>query len=451
MSMPNENQVRTFEILASRRESFERRMAQLARKAAKLGCTAPTYQMGEAVIVDRSIVREDGSKYNYKVEVYPTTVTAEIVKFAGWTFVATLEHLVEGETLLRSAADVELPVAYRTAGPVCDHCKLDRKRRDTYVVRHDQTGEFKQIGHSCIADFLGHKSPEQLAAMAEFIADSMGWDDYCSGGHIEEIADTLGFMTVVTTLVRLRGYASRKVVEERGGGLTTAAQAFQVLFPSKAPKQQADSKEVLAAVTDADREKAQLAIDWILNLEGDLNDFLHNVRAVVRAGGIKNRTKGYAAALSVAYARAMDEIRERAEHPVSKHVGAVGERLIFTATVHKIIALESEWGVTQLHIMTDSEGNDLKWFGSGGIAEEGETVTFKGTVKKHDEYKGRAQTILSRCALYTPPVKKPRAKKPRAKKAKAAPAAEPKSDDPEEAMLMRNARDRGEFYKGDGI
>ena len=416
--MENEKTTRSFEILSSRRNAFEKQMARLARKAAKLGVDAPSYTMGESMIVDRSTVTEGGQTHKYKVEVFPTTVTSIVVKIPGWTFLATLEHLAEGETLLRAIAEGEIPAKYRTVGPVCDHCKLARKRNDTYLVRSD-AGEIKQIGRACIADFLGHDSPEHLASLAEYVADSMGWDDYCAGGENEEIADTLGFMSTVMTLVRVYGFVGKKLAEETGR-CTTAMDAFEVLF-GKGERARELRKAVQDAATPADLEKAQLAIDWIINLEGDLNDFLHNVRAVVRMGGIKARTKGYAAALSVAYARAMDEIRERAARPESKHVGVIGERIVFTATIHKIVAMESQFGTTYLSIMSDVDGNDLKWFGSNTLGEEGDTVTFKGTVKNHDEYKGRAQTIVTRCALYTPP--EPKVKKPRAKKVKEAASA----------------------------
>lgn len=403
---------KTFEILASRRGAFEKQMARLTRKAAKLGVEAPSYTMGEAMIVDRSTVTEGGQTHKYKAEVFLTTVTSIIVKIPGWTFLATLEHLEGGETLLRAIAEGEIPAKYRAAKPHCDHCKLARKRNDTYLVRSD-AGKIKQIGRACIADFLGHKDPEHLARLAEYAADAQGWDDYCSDGDkIEDIAGILDFMIVVQMLVRTVGFFSKKMLLERPGQTTSSA-AFDILFPHT-PKMEAAATEARAQISSEDRAKAQLAIDWILGLEGEQNDFIHNVRAVVRIGAVKMRTAGYAAALSIAYARAMDEIRERATRPISKHVGVLGERIIFTATIHKIIARESQFGTTYLHLMSD--GNDLKWFGSNTLGEEDDTVTFKGTVKAHDEYKGRAQTIVSRCALYTPP--EPKVKKPRAKKVK---------------------------------
>lgn len=405
--------IRTFEILASKRHAFEKQMAHLTRKAGKLGVEAPSYTMGEAKFVNRTTTREDGSSHKYIAEVYSTTVTSIVVKIPGWTFLATLEHLEGGETLLRAIAEGEIPATYRTAGPACDHCKLARKRNDTYLVRSD-AGEIKQIGRACIADFLGHKDPEHLARLAEFVADSMGHDDYCAGGENEEIADILDFMIVVQMLVRTIGFFSKKMLLERPGQ-TTASAAFEILFPFNEKMEKA-AAEARSQITDADRDRAQLAIDWILGLDGEQSDFIHNVRAVVRTGAVKRRTAGYAAALSVAYARAMDEIREHAVRPISKHVGEIGQRLIFTATIHKIIAMESQFGTTHLHIMSDADGNDLKWFGSSTLGEEDDIATFKGTVKAHDEYKGRAQTLVSRCALYTPP--EPKVKKPRAKKVK---------------------------------
>jgi len=417
---------RTFKVLASKRAAFEQQMARLAKKAAKLGVAAPAYVMGDAVFEERTGTDEDtGLSYKYLVEIYPTTVTAIVVQLPGWTFLATLEHLEGGETLVRSMVDEALPVEFRTATAKCDHCKLARKRNDTYVVRSD-AGQVVQIGKSCIADFLGHKNPEQLAALAEYVSSVVGDDGESWGnGAAEQIADIVTFQTIVQTIVRTTGFVGKKLAEESGKS-TTSSTALRVLFPH-GREERKESEEVKALTTDADREKAQASIDWILNLDGEVNDFIHNVRAVVRTGAVKPRMAGYAAALSVAYARAMDDLREKVARPESKHVGVVGERAVYTVTIRKIIAMESQFGVTQLHIMTDADGNDLKWFGSGllwldmglGVpgrdATEGDTVTVKATVKAHTEYKGRAQTMLSRCAVYVAP--EPKVKKPRAKKA----------------------------------
>jgi hypothetical protein len=43
-------------------------------------------------------------------------------------------------------------------------------------------------------------------------------------------------------------------------------------------------------------------------------------------------------------------------------------------------------------------GDRFTWFSSSGFnGLQGDHVTLTGTVKKHDEYKGIKQTILTRC------------------------------------------------------
>lgn len=82
---------------------------------------------------------------------------------------------------------------------------------------------------------------------------------------------------------------------------------------------------------------------------------------------------------------------------VSQHVGRIGERITLTVTVDKIIPCEGMMGrLSYLHVMTDSDGNALKWFGSRHLCGVGETMTVKATVKDHDSYNGIAQTSLLR-------------------------------------------------------
>jgi hypothetical protein len=51
-------------------------------------------------------------------------------------------------------------------------------------------------------------------------------------------------------------------------------------------------------------------------------------------------------------------------------------------------------------IMSDAENHQFKWNASGSKDfKAGQTVSGKGTVKKHDMYEGRHVTILTRCNL----------------------------------------------------
>lgn len=84
-------------------------------------------------------------------------------------------------------------------------------------------------------------------------------------------------------------------------------------------------------------------------------------------------------------------------------VGTVGERTRLSVRLEKQIQCETQWGTSYLHLFKDELGNDYKWFTSkrlrnqtGNPVEVGDWMFVKATIKGHEEYKGRKQTVLSR-------------------------------------------------------
>jgi hypothetical protein len=88
----------------------------------------------------------------------------------------------------------------------------------------------------------------------------------------------------------------------------------------------------------------------------------------------------------------------------SKHIGEVGKRQKFTATVVRVSSFErpryASWGneVVWIVSMVDAEGNTLVSKSPSFHAEKGETLTFKATIKAHDEFRGERQTVVQRVA-----------------------------------------------------
>jgi hypothetical protein len=83
----------------------------------------------------------------------------------------------------------------------------------------------------------------------------------------------------------------------------------------------------------------------------------------------------------------------------SEWVGEEKERREFTLTVLRVFELDSDWGVTSLHKMVDADGNIFVWYASNECLEQGKTFKLRGTVKRHDEYRGTKQTVLTRCVV----------------------------------------------------
>lgn len=65
------------------------------------------------------------------------------------------------------------------------------------------------------------------------------------------------------------------------------------------------------------------------------------------------------------------------------------------------VTVNSMYGTSELYIFVDKDGNKYKTFysGRGWECETGDKVTLKGTVKKHEEYKGEKATMLTRCKV----------------------------------------------------
>lgn len=417
----------TYRIPAWRFESLAADVATLAKRAARLASKGALVDAGAIGLekLGQEIVKVDGRDEL----VFVVRVLGAAPRLAGWSFVATLQH-EEGGTILRTVptavvADGEL-ARFRHVAPACDHCGVDRRRNDSFVVRSD-AGALKQVGRNCLQDFIGGVSPASMARLAEILAAIGEVCEEAEGAGFsttrERAVDTLlGFLAVVATIIRLRGWLSRTAAraQERGHAATSNL-AGVAMHPYPGSRDDvAWAREVSEAYTPADGERAAAALamaeEKLLAEGADLTDYEHNLRVIVTGGFVAPRTAGIAASLLVWHERQLGIIRERSRTAASQHVGTVGKREVFTAKLVSLKGFESAFGVRVLARFEDASGNVLTWWTSGdaGFAEtEGETYTFKATVKKHDDYKGTKQTVLTRCAPHVEKPKAARKRKPR--------------------------------------
>jgi hypothetical protein len=346
-------------------------------------------------------------------------VTGPAVRLEGYEFLATLQHETAG-TILRTVpgatiADGELD-RFRTVKPHCEHCKVRRYRKDSFVVRHIESGETIQLGRNCVGKYIGGgASPKAIAALAELMIELRDVGDEESewvGGSSERYAWLPLFLTFVATSVRLNGWTSRSVAREDDRRIATADHVWWMMFPGSDHKSKEEARAFRQQVSAADRQvaiNAMLLAGKKLVNAGRLNDYEHNLRISLASQFVTGRKAGIVASLIGWYERAVGiEAKKRAEREArkaarlaSKHLGTVGERQEFgTVTLTRVVDSESEqWGVSHGHFFTDVEGNILVWWTSSKRLDVGTTYTLRGTVKKHDDYKGTKQTVLSRCAV----------------------------------------------------
>jgi len=399
-------ETRSFIIIASNKSNVEVQIEKLNKRARKLGLDELIYSWGKAYLETREVPRQDPEYpdmapvyVKQEVLVIPIEITGPLdVSYEGWRFIATLQHLPTGENIIRSISnEFEIPKQYRTAGSDCHHCYTKRYRKDTYLVRDDTTGAVIQVGSTCIKDFLGGNSPDNILNKANIIAELLSYMEGCSGNYGsggDDLCYIEDFLAMTSACIRDHGWVSKKAAYENGG-MATATWVDRNLDPPIGFKDR-------SLVTDGDKELAKAAMEWAENItdaECDTSDYLYNIRAIARSGMVGYRTFGFAASIIPAHNRANADKNQKVE---SQHVGTLKKRQIFELTLNQHFSYDSHYGTVHKYIFADKDGNKLVWATSKITPMiEGKHYAIKGTVKAHSEYKNSKQTEITRCEILT--------------------------------------------------
>jgi hypothetical protein len=434
---------------------------KLNKRAAKLGVPAIQLHIGEREVCF-TCAGAKGPTVSLNPEAWgdgadvlgheraTVVLVGEPPKLNGWTFAAVVDHLSNG-TITRypqpracptciaaddpecfdcggtgRAAQIDL-TPYWGVDPTCDHCNTARLRHETFIVVHD-TGDEKRVGRNCLADFLGHHNPAALIGHLNLYAKAFALIEGAEEAGFDTgvtMLDLATFLAYVAAMMRTHGWCSRGKAYEEGhhGATADLAQHAYWTNPLK--------PVIKVEVEDGDRGRK--ALDWARALTdadvGD-NDYLYNLRAVCTDDYVRPKRGGLAGSVIVAAERAFEKAAALADdaQKSNEHIGNVKERLTLALTLTGTRDIEGYYGSTTLHKFEDAAGNLFIWFATNAriIPEDdgrndrrcinlGETFTLAGTVKGHDDYKGRLQTKLTRVGI--PP--KPKAKKRAAKKAAA--------------------------------
>lgn len=399
-----------YRVPAENVQSMKEQFARLVRKAKKLGAEKPQLvQVGESFRET-----ENAAGVTSRQRLVHFSVQGAAPKLAGWVLVAVIEPLGE-EAVTRVVPGETLPVEFRTVNMTCEHCNADRRRKEVFIVRHDD-GRHARVGRNCLQDFLGGTSPEQLVAWHEFFvaAAAMGgeaerdtrfgqWRDY----------DLVELVTTAACVIRQLGWVSAAAAREEGReGTSTACQVLNILRPTPHTRQWVRENELY--VNDADKALAAEAIEWGKAQKTDAGDYLYNVGVISRAGIVPQKNVGLAVSILSAYRRAMeDQVAKRMERETKARgfVGTIGAREGFAqVTIVGMREFDGEYGPRTLVRFEDAPGNIMVWWatGCGFNWNVGDVMDITATVKGHDVYKGSNQTTLQRVVSGLPKPKKQR-------------------------------------------
>jgi len=398
----NENQ---YLIPENNLPSLEKKLKRIENKCKKYGCEFSYKIIGEEYrevkIDDHTGVIPFAPKITIKyiiIEAYGKAI------YNGWRFIASIEHTSNGNIIRQSDYEITVPEKYQTEPSYCDHCKTDRRRNDTYLVMNVETGEFKQVGKSCLKDFTNGLSASEVSDYYSYFRTLEEAKEVGSGGGTRYFEKKL-MAQYICECVNKYGFYKKDADYPTSRRALDFYMANQGMLRSKETAEIKYEMEKVNFDVNSDfvKNETENALNWILNNEETNNQYINNLKVVCGLEYIEYNHMGILASLFAAYYKAIQkeiEYKNKMEKDrLSEYVGTVNEKVTVNLQSFELLASwETQWGYTHLYKMTDTAGNVLIWKASK-VINENQITTVTGTIKEHTEYKNVKQTVLTRCRV----------------------------------------------------
>jgi len=369
---------------------------RLVKKAEKHGVefnykvSDTTYYRTVSVFDTDGHTINDYSSCTYKVEVIDIDITDTIICANGWTLAAHIEHMDAGHNVVTPLGYAgTIPAEWYTISGNCEHCNSSRYRTKTYMV--ERNGEYRQVGKSCLREYTGI-FPDLAVTWAQ--VDEMVINDITSneslysmfGSSIPSVYSVVDVIALAIDSILEFGYMKSDSFN------STKEKVSKMLTENKEP-------------TLESKKQAQDICEFITTYERGFGgmDIIFNAKAVVLSEYCKYKHFGRLVYLPVAVKREQErqaQAKARAiESAKSNYIGQIGQRITVELKSSKYVSsFETQYGVTSIYRFTDANDNVMMWFSSRAIdIDKAKTIT--GTIKKHDDYNGEKQTILTRCKV----------------------------------------------------
>lgn len=199
--------------------------------------------------------------------------------------------------------------------------------------------------------------------------------------------------------IAVNGWVSYKDAVDSGAGVhTTKHMVAQMLLGSGFGREHQAGMLEQAQLKGIDlfapefKKSILDVIEWAKNRKVE-SDYDAKISTIAFVGVVASNEIGFASSMLMTYQR---EIEGRK----AAYVGIVGDTIEERVVVTKITSGHGNHGPWHLTISETDAGDVIKWF-SPNKAEymEGDRLTIRGTVKKHDEYKGTKSTQFGRVKI----------------------------------------------------
>lgn len=177
-----------------------------------------------------------------------------------WEFVASVEHTEAGNIYSKAMNDLEIPVRYRNAPCTCEHCKTNRIRKNSFIIHNRETGEFKQVGNTCLKDFTHGMSASGMAWFASlkqiFETEEDRIPDYSGMNWYQKFYSVQEILQYTAETIRKFGYSEQETKVKM-------QEFFDVLHGNTRYWKPEDIREVKDLISSVGMEKMQEKVDAV--------------------------------------------------------------------------------------------------------------------------------------------------------------------------------------------
>lgn len=378
-------------------DTFKSRVVILNKKAAKLGCSPIEFNICPETRIIKVPSEQIGGPtgpvipgFDYRETKVEITGKTPILN--GYVVAGKLDHDPRmGANIVLELNNITLPEKYRETDCSCEHCNTNRVRTKTYILKNIQTGEFKQVGGSCLKDFTGHDDPEWACKVNIYVKEALDeLGEPISKGSLDAYVPVKEYLGFVSEAIIREGYLSATKAEEQLR-MCTADAAYGVYLKrhEESMKQYLPTPKALDIVDKV--------IEFVESKEEQGSNYINNLKTIFNAQIFKEKYIRLVGSSIAYYQNELSKNIFAVDKSAKKHIGLKGEKVNFCGTVSKMNTYDTQFGRMRMYIMNDSEGNSVVWKSSTQAEIEiGREYDISATVKEHSTYNDMPQTEIVR-------------------------------------------------------
>jgi hypothetical protein len=372
---------------------FETALEKVNKKLSKIEGTTPVTV--EEVTYSNVTIGVDSFGADMKMDIAEVLVTAPIsTKHKGFEFKGSVSY-IDGVKMIVGNGDHNLTHIEEMR---CDHCNHKRKRNTVYAFTNPE-GEEVIIGSTCVDEYMGININKALSVFNGFVTETYGDEDEfrIRGGSIGSSMDELIHAT-------LKVYATDSIYKK----FETVTEVLICLSNARESKDSAVSIRNVAMGVMTVAKVKELMVKQYGSLDANSSNFASNLVNSLFLPNTKNFREYLPKSLRgiVVYGiySALNSFKEeenKKQNPVkmaNEHIGSEGDKIEMLGNVILVKSIPNDYGVSFLFVINTEEGQ-LKTFTTSKTFDdvsEGDKITIKGTIKRHEEFKGIKSTLLTR-------------------------------------------------------